>query len=401
MSTAEPLGAQPAVIAAERARSKGRRELVYPFDPPAGQEPTTSLASHDFSVRELAGAASYTREPIAYDTSPRFARLPGALQEDCQPVRLLLVHGAVVGPSGVCCNADGFTTSGQGASFIRRALEGGNPHLALADECMTCRLDAHQIKVTGPALVMLGPGSDNFGHLLTDFLGHALLLDGHRAGVSCLVSIAHPGLMEAVGTLLVRAGYDPDRIVCVPPHTAVSCDVALAVEGVSYHPRWMHPAAHAAVREHLLAYARDAAPNAPRGDVLYVTRGAGVARQLLNEVEVIEHLYSRLGPLTILDPSRSTVAEQIAACAAARTIVGVMGAGMTGALVAPALECLVCLAPLAMPGGYFKNLADLGGARYAVARPAEAPASTATSNDDFAITLAEIDHVLDAVQPRC
>ena len=122
---------------------------------------------------------------------------------------------------------------------------------------------------------------------------------------------------------------------------------------------------------------------------VFIIRGStGSARILRNEAEIAERLCDKRG-FRIVDPARLDVPSIVAACAGARTVVGVEGSGLIhGVLTLPEGGSILTLQPPNRFVSVFKHLADRDGQHFGfvVGLP---------EGNDFRIDADEVERTLD------
>jgi hypothetical protein len=122
---------------------------------------------------------------------------------------------------------------------------------------------------------------------------------------------------------------------------------------------------------------------------VFVLRGtAGERRVLINELEIAERLRNTRG-FRLVDPMQMTVPEIVAACAGAKTVIGVEGSGLVHAvqLLGPG-DNIVVLQPPTRFVFVFKDIADRDGQNFAFV------VGTAVG-EDFTIDVSDIEKTLD------
>lgn len=163
---------------------------------------------------------------------------------------------------------------------------------------------------------------------------------------------------------------------------------AFLKEAVIIDDGWNHGsskhARFAALRSRLLAQF----PGKPHPGTFILRRNSGKARSMANELEVAEYLRDRRG-FTIVDVTRHTAPEILAACAGARVLAGIEGSHLANGLVVlePGAALLV-LQPPDRFSGVLKLTADMEDIAYAfvVGTPAEG---------GFSVEPEEIERTLD------
>lgn len=218
---------------------------------------------------------------------------------------------------------------------------------------------------TGPDPVFMSCiGSFNYGHFLTDDLTRLSL--PRADGRTEMILTDHGALMNARREELLRIALAGHRFTV----RIVDGNQPVEVAGLRYasrasrHPVLKSPDAIATMVERVMA----GLPRADRsgwGDKLLIARTGVERRGLINLAEIVALLEER--GFRVLDPMKASAAEQIAACAAARCIVGVMGAAMTNTVFASPGTHVIHLAPEGWLESYYWDLAAVRGHRYTAA----------------------------------
>jgi hypothetical protein len=202
-------------------------------------------------------------------------------------------------------------------------------------------------------------GSANYGHWLVDDLARVLPAMEYAARIGRTIEWLLPSYGEPVDGArhdsLMALIRDPRNIAFVDRNTTYASRELLYAGPVSYHPYTKSPEALSRLRKRL-------APDTPAGTKLFVIRGSGGTRKLLNEAEVSAMLGS-LNYKTI-DPGQMTFQEQRSAFADATDVVGIMGAGMTNTVFLAAGARVTYLAPDGWVEPFFWDLASVMGHDY-------------------------------------
>ena len=175
----------------------------------------------------------------------------------------------------------------------------------------------------------------NYAHWVLDALPRLRALERLRPQQDVRVAVG-PLTAAFQRETLNRCGFGDARIIELKAMHALRADELLATSDLPDPP---HPAFKAApwalrfLRRHLGAGACGDAPARRDGRRLYVSRGDGAGRRVVNEPALLQALRP-LGFEAVQLAGRS-VAEQAALFADARLIVGPHGAGLTNALFAP------------------------------------------------------------------
>ena len=216
--------------------------------------------------------------------------------------------------------------------------------------------------MTGPDPVFMGGiGGFNYGHFLTDDLTRLSLPRAN--GTTEFLLTDHGGLMNSRREELLR--------IALAKHCFsvrfLPGDVPVEVAGLRYasrasrHPVQKSPDAVATMVDRVMA----GLPERWRAgsvEKLLIAR-TGVERRGLTNLPEITAMLAERG-FQVLDPMTASAAEQIAACAGARCIVGVMGAAMANTVFARPGADVVHLAPEGWLEPYYWDLAAVRGHRY-------------------------------------
>jgi capsular polysaccharide biosynthesis protein len=254
-----------------------------------------------------------------------------------------------------------------------------SPQVEMHDgKTATVNLAGRQRTVDEPC-VLLG-GSHSHYHWLFDFLPRMISIARFRelAQLKLVVS-------AAIGTAQIESlrllGVDDSRLLRVEPTEIVRFE-ALWVPSLYAEYGRVHPAALAWLRD---SFAHPAAPAKPAAR-LYVSRSDARYRRLLNELEIRGKLEAR-GFETIVG-SNLSFAEQVAKFAAARTVFGVTGAGLSNIVFSPTGATVVELHNFEDGGVFFQLLAEQLGHQYFRINGQYVPASGVDPhNFDFRVSL--------------
>lgn len=195
------------------------------------------------------------------------------------------------------------------------------------------------------SLVSTWAASRYFGHFVTDGLPLALLARAHAAPVR----IAEPETAH-------QQGYRRHTDTEAEPVPAARFDQLLVFEDHAQNDdkRARYDLLHRRI-------AADLPPTLARG--VYLRRGDGVGRRLVNEPEVEACLLQR--GFTVVDPSRQPLADIVAALAGAPVAVGVEGSQLAHAVYTIARGgAIVALTPADRFNNVLKDYADATGLRY-------------------------------------
>lgn len=232
-------------------------------------------------------------------------------------------------------------------------------------------------------LPRFGP-PDNHYHSIVD---KAASLAGYRAlGLHCpIVAAVAPNAAERL--LIEALGIDSDLIV-------VDADASVLVErGIVARQIPLRPLLYE------LCATLSGAPS-PFGPDIYIARGEGGGRVLVNEAEVEDALRGR--GFDIVRMEEHDVSVQFAIAANARRIVGPHGAGLANAVFAARGSDLLELIPAAYMNSCFARLALDCGHRYGVliGPSVGGGGSTAQQTVRFRIDIDRLVRVLDDVDGR-
>lgn len=219
-------------------------------------------------------------------------------------------------------------------------------------------------------------GNEFFGLWLTDDCPAYGLASKEGTPVTCLSTYGrYPHQMEYESLL----GMSPMRATTAFMKEAVIVDDGWS-HGTSKHERF------AALRHKLLARC----PHTSHPGAFILRRDSGKNRPMANELEVAEYLRDKRG-FKILDVTRHTASEMLAACAGARVLAGIEGSHLVNGLVVlnPGAT-LLALQPPDRFSGVLKLTADMEDIHYAfvVGMPGE---------QGFTIDPQEIERTLDLV----
>ena len=178
-----------------------------------------------------------------------------------------------------------------------------------------------------PATVALlaSPECENHYHWVFDVLPRVHLLEPFFGQIE---KFAVPAALSAAQReSLALAGIGEDRLLGLQPRERLRC-ARLLVPSL--------PGCEGATPDWAIAYLRrtfaaDAKPSAARK--LYVARGAGSARPVLNDSEICTHLERR--GFTIVHGAGMGFADQVALFRDASVVVGAHGAGFTNTVFSP------------------------------------------------------------------
>lgn len=201
--------------------------------------------------------------------------------------------------------------------------------------------------------------AENYGHWLIECLprlhvaARAGLLDGAKVTVQAIPS------MEALyRESLLALGIGADRIVWLTQREVVFEELVYPTP-VTLQPITKSPLVIDAARD---LRERIGPPPEPLPERIYVSRNRNARRRLVNEAEVVALLAER-GYRTV-HPETESFARQIQLFAAARFVVGGMGAALSNlAFCAPGVRCLM-LTNQDMLDDFFLDLAGLVGGSY-------------------------------------
>ncbi|MGU3359734.1 glycosyltransferase family 61 protein [Methylobacterium sp. M6A4_1b] len=214
-------------------------------------------------------------------------------------------------------------------------------------------------RVTGRTVHLWQLWAENYGHWLIECLprlhvaARAGLLDGARVTVQAIPS------MEALYRESLSAlGIGADRIVWLTQREVVFEELVYPTP-VTVQPITKSPLVIEAARD---LRERIGPPPEPLPDRIYVSRNRNARRRLVNEAEVVALLAER-GYRTV-HPEAESFARQVQIFAAARLVIGGMGAALSNlAFSEPGVRCLM-LTNRDMPDDFFLDLAGLVGGSY-------------------------------------
>lgn len=179
-------------------------------------------------------------------------------------------------------------------------------------------------RVDGAVGLLSAPQGSNYYHWLFDVLPRFHLLERWRDVIGRFAVPSGIGSVhrESLGIL----GLGPDQLLLLNPRERLRCQNL-------YLPSL--PGSEGCTPPWVLEFLRGrflpaSAGVAGRGPRIYVRRGPGSARPLLNEDEVVARL-QQLG-FQVVEPAHLSFREQIAAFRDARLIVAPHGAGLTNAV---------------------------------------------------------------------
>lgn len=265
------------------------------------------------------------------------------------PIMLLEIEDALVLSRGLTFRADGTLVSATAEFFkpeevAQESAAFGN-HLARATY------------IDEDALLAIRPGSNCYGHILTEILGSAWvgasLLGDRRFS---LLAAARPHLEHAYTEIASHAG------LLARPYINEVAPLRVrrlyVVEGFALTDRYLSPLLADFARVLLESCGARQAPNRK----LYVRRSPQQRRAVSNEDEVWRELRAR-GFEEVL-PETLKWADQVRLFAQASHLVGPMGSGLANALFSPRGARLLSLAPVCMADSFFWRLAGIVGVDY-------------------------------------
>jgi capsular polysaccharide biosynthesis protein len=210
-------------------------------------------------------------------------------------------------------------------------------------------------RLRGETVLCRKRGAENYGHWLVEMLPRAWLAGQlWPRPVRMMVQHVGPNLQGVMHHTLARLGIG-DAGVMVAGREPVRVDRLILVDGLTEHGVAMSPLVVECLQ---MVTARIPAKGPDR---LLVMRGADATRRFADEAVVVAQ-GARAG-FGVLDPSTLPFTAQVAAFKAARTVVGVMGAGMSNLAFCEEGAVAHVLAPAVMPDTFYFLLASLRGLR--------------------------------------
>jgi capsular polysaccharide biosynthesis protein len=170
--------------------------------------------------------------------------------------------------------------------------------------------------------------------------------------------------------------------------TPVRSNAALLREAVFFDDEWGNSASKqlrlAALRAKLLARF----PTSPHPGVVILRRNSGKSRILRNELEIAEHLRDTRG-FAVVDVTRNSAAEILAACAGAKVLVGIEGSHlMHGLMVLRPGASVLTIHPPYRFCAVIKQTTDMTGLHYGFVVGQSVP-------EGFTADIQEIERTLD------
>lgn len=231
--------------------------------------------------------------------------------------------------------------------------------------------------------------AENYGHWIIECLprlhvaARAGLLDGAKVTVQAIPSMA-PVYRETLAAL----GIAPDRIVWMTQSEVVFEELIYPTP-ITRQPITKSPLVIDAARA---LRDRIGTPPEPLPERIYVSRNRNARRRLANEAEVVALLAER--GYRIVHPETETFARQVQIFAAARSVIGGMGAALSNlAFSEPGVQCLM-LTNEDMPDDFFLDLVGLVGGRY-VSLHGDSLAPDLGMQSDYIIPVALLRETLD------
>lgn len=350
-------GAEPELAAEPLA------DELWPLFPPSRYErpPIRSYGAPVFAARS---AAHLHREAARFQ-----AGLPGCWVADIE--------------KAVVCRSVVYVPHGDGRAVLQESYR-ANDRIDTELRLDLLGRGAPDAWIEGEALYLGASGSHNWGHWLTDDLPRALALKGRPA---LLVMPSFGPVMDAAreaSVALLLGGPRPIRFV--HPAQAIGFERLLYPTPVTHHPILKSRPALAASRQACVG-------SVAAGSGKLWVRRTGPTRALLNG-EVLEAALGQRG-FELFDPAAHTPVVQARRFAEATTVVGVMGAAMTGTCFSAQRTKVIHLAPEGWLEPYFWDLAGALGHDYAVvygrSDPNDAPAHLAGFTVEVADVLAALD----------
>jgi capsular polysaccharide biosynthesis protein len=200
--------------------------------------------------------------------------------------------------------------------FIAHVADDGRLLLALPPD---------EVRAPGPA-VLLGAATRHADWLFENLA--RLWLVKQRPGLETLPLVVQGDLSAWQAGLLELCGYGEERLLRVPSGAMLAC-AELHVPSLPGLGDFVAPGAI----EHLRRELRRSVPAASSAGRIYLARRRVAARRLVNEAEVETKL--RANGFTTIDADNMEIRELLAEIAAADVVIGVQGAAMAHAFMAP------------------------------------------------------------------
>jgi capsular polysaccharide biosynthesis protein len=231
--------------------------------------------------------------------------------------------------------------------------------------------------------------AENYGHWIIECLprlhvaARAGLLDGARVTVQAI-----PSMAALYRESLEALGIGADRIVWMTQREVLFEELVYPTP-ITLQPITKSPLVIDAARE---LRDRIGPPPEPLPERIYVSRNRNTRRRLVNEAEVVAVLAER-GYCTV-HPEEESFVRQVQIFAAARFVIGGMGAALSNlAFSEPGVRCLM-LTNQDMLDDFFLDLAGLVGGSY-VSIHGDSVAPDLGMQSDYAIPIAVLRETLD------
>lgn len=254
------------------------------------------------------------------------------------------------------------------------------------------------LQVEGRLGVLASRGDSNYYHFMFDVLPRLGVMD-QCSTIEKPQRWYVPAGLPFQRELLAMFGIQPDQIIDanVYPHVQAGCLVVPGLPATHVlNPPWVV----AFLREKLLGSGENSSRQRRR---IYLSRGASPNnRSVRNEDEVIRALIDR--GFEVVDPSRLSVADQIALFASARTIVSPHGAGETNLVFCGPGTRVVELFPSGdpLPDCYWRMAYVTPGVSYRyLAEPAGAMRRSVTNSlvRDMTVDISALADLIDGEAP--
>jgi len=298
--------------------------------------------------------ASMMAAPVVQLTAPSSRKFAfSAFTSDGQRVEstVLISEPAVAASTGgQIIIRDGIVFSPDGGFLVRETLPvfGGyetGSGIATQGTLSLYDPDPPTMHIDGPCLVLGGHEIHhaNYFHWMVQVLAPTaawLSQNGEPADVKVLIPAE---LRSVFRESLAMIGFTANRCVEVPGKATVRLDNAVLLSPPLADSNASSPALDA-LRQKLLANSM-AQPRKPASEQrpLFVTRGPGTSRPLLNQAALVA--MARKKGLCPVDPAKLSLSDQIHLFSRAAAIVGVAGAGLTNMLFSPAGTQIMAIAP--------------------------------------------------------
>jgi capsular polysaccharide biosynthesis protein len=214
--------------------------------------------------------------------------------------------------------------------YIGCELEVMWPEIKQSERCT-------QVKLDGLSVSLLQPFTDNYYHFRLQCMPRIKLVRQMFKDEEISHWIVPPMRWQFHRSLLAAAGIDPDKIV------EASCNNEFIVDKLIL-PRI--PGENHLTTKWACAYTAalvQPADDLGFGEKIFVDRGNGSGRRLVNEREVIAHLEKNGFKSVVMN--ELTIAEQASVFHNAKVIVGVHGAALTNLIHAPSNARVIELLP--------------------------------------------------------